>query len=87
MGRKCRHYSSDDSSCDDQSDRDSYGERRKSKCGKCRKEICKRCGKTDCKKVKPPPVCNSCRSSSEKQQNDTESCTKNERCVFVNIIK
>ena len=72
MGRKHYYYSSDEYSCDEQSDNDSSCEgRHRKSCKKCKKPICKSRGKTSCKKAQPEPstkscVCKSCKKKEEK---------------------
>lgn len=86
MGRKCRHYSSDDHSCgDDCSDNNSCDHRKSrcdrcdksDKCNKCKKEICRKCRRTDCKKIRHISVCDSCKPNNENNKDD--------KCIFITI--
>ena len=86
MGRKRYYYSSDEYSCDEQSDNDSScEERRKHSCKKCKKTICKSCGKTSCKKAQPELPSKSCVCKSCKKKEEQCAIKKDCKCVIITV--
>lgn len=95
MGRKCRHYSSDEHSCGDDCSDNNSCDCRKNRCDKCdRSDRCDRCDRSDrCDKCKKE-ICRKCARTDCKKIRRVSVCDsckpnnekkRDDKCIFITI--